>query len=200
MFKIKSILSTIAILFLILSCNSDESNTLKDNYTNTIVADTSYQKTHENDMATVKPNTIQPDSLQFIPEIDNKLSHNINLAKTVMNLSTDEATKNLAKTISDQLTELHNKLKNIAEAKNINLPTSLSQSMQDAINIVTAKKGKQLDSSYLDWVITDTKAINDWLETEIRRITDEQIKQFATIIIPIIEQHHDAAVALKNKD
>lgn len=189
-----------AITLLFMACNGGQLDDVRGDstITSTTVTDTADLQMQQNEMATVTSDTLQTDSRQFMSEIENKLSLNIHLSKAAMNQSADEAIKNLGKTVVDQQTELHNKLKDIAQTKNIQLATDLTQSMQDAMSTVTSEKGKQFDITYLDRVINDSKSTIDWLESQGPTISDEQLRQFAVTAIPIFKQHLDAAEAVKD--
>lgn len=200
-FKINYTPAIVAITLLFMACNGGQLDDVRGDstITSTTVIDSSDLLTNQDEMATVTSDTLKTDSRQFINEMENKLSLNIHLAKAAMNQSADEAIKNLGKTVVDQQTELHNKLKDIAQTKNIQLATDLTQSMQDAMSTVTSEKGKQFDITYLDRVINDSKATIDWLESQGPTISDEQLRQLAATSIPIFKQHLDAAEAVKDK-
>ena len=199
-FKIKHIPAVAVIIVLFMACNGGQLNDVRGDSTNTSTAVSDKNDLQsKNEMATVTSDTLQTDSRQFINDIENKLSLNINLSKAAMNQSADEAIKNLGKTIADQLTELHNKLTVITQSKNINLVTDMTPSMQEALKTVTSKKDTQFDISYLDRVIEDSKATMNWLETHGPKLSDEQLRQFASTAVSTFKQQLDAAKAVKDK-
>lgn len=199
-FSINYILAIIAISFIFIGCNGGQ---LKHTSNDSTITSTTLKDTNDisgdQGMATVTPDTLQTDSRQFINQAENTLSLNIHLSKAAINQSSNVAIKNLGKTISDQQTELYNKLKEIAEAKNVQLATNMTPSMQDALDLITSKKDKQFDLSYLDRMIKDSEETIKWLETSGPGISDKQLQQFASTSVPIIKQHLEAAKAIKEK-
>ena len=83
---------------------------------------------------------------------------------------------------------MYNKIKNITTEKNIELTAQINQSMQDAINIITAKNGKDFDNAYLNWLIQDSKSTIKNLETAGATQTDQALKQYALTSIPTIKK------------
>lgn len=196
--KYTPVIAVITLIFM--ACNGGQLNDVRGDSTNTNITVTDTNDLESQDkMATITSDTLQTDSRQFINEIENKLSLNIHLSKAAMNQSSDEAIKNLGKTVADQQTELHNKLKDIAQTKNIRLATDMTPAMQEALNTITSKKDTQFDITYLDMVVNDSKATIDRLKSQGPNISDEQLRQFASTAISIFKQHLDAAEAIKNK-
>ncbi len=200
-FKINYAPAIIVTALIFMACNGGQLDEVRgdDMTTNAKVTDSSNLQNQQDELATVTSDTLQTDSRQFLSELENKLSLNIHLSKAAMNQTADEAIKNLGKTVVDQLTELHNKLKVIAQSKNINLASDMTPSMQEALNTVTSNKDKQFDITYLERVIDDSKATIVWLETQGPKNSDQQLSQFAATAIPIFKQHMDAAKAVKDK-
>ena len=103
--------------------------------------------------------------------------------------------QNLGKTISDQQTELNNKLKEIAAAKNIQLATNLTLSMHE--ETIISKKDKDFNTSYLDRIIRDSENTIKWLESKSHQFLDKDLQQFFVTSISIIKQHLEAAKAIR---
>lgn len=198
--SLKYIFSIIAISIIFIGCNGGQ---LKDVYGDSTSTGNTLKDSNDmlpnQEMAIVTPDTLQKDSRQFIRQAENSLSLNIHLSKAAINQSSNQAIKNLGKTISDQQTELHNKLKNIAEAKNVQLATNLTPAMQEALDVITAKKNSQFDISYLDRMIKDSEESIKWLESQGPKISDKDLQQFAATAIPIIKQQLEAAKTIKEK-
>lgn len=196
---LKYIFSIISISFLLMACNGGQLKDVYGDSTNTVNTEDSNDLISDHEMAMVTPDTLKTDSRQFISQAENRLSLNIHLSKAAINQSSNEAIKNLGKTISDQQTELHNKLKEIADAKNVQLATNLTPAMQEALEVITAQKDKQFSISYLDRIIKDSEETIKWLENTGPGISDKQLQQFAATSIPIIKQHLEAAKAINEK-
>ncbi len=199
--KLNNIFLALAISLLFIACNGGQlKEVLHDStITSTTVIDTSKTNTAGNEIKTIAPDTLSTDSRQFIDAAANDLTLQINMSNTAIKESTSEEIKNLGKTIVDQQTELFNKLKSISTEKNLEISSATNQSMQDVINLITAKTGKAFDNAYLNWVIQDSKATMKNFETAGGKLTDQTLQQFAVTSVSTIKQHLDAAEALKKK-
>ena len=200
-FKINNSFLALTASILFMACNGGQlKDVLQDStITSTTVMDTSKQATSDNQIKTISPDTLSTDSRQFIDAAANDLTLQINMSKAAIKESANDEIKNLGKTIVDQQTELFNKLKSIATEKNLAISTAATQSIQDAINLITSKSGKDFDNAYLNWVIQDSKATIKNFESAGTKITDQNLRQYAVTSVSIIKQHLDAAEALKNK-
>lgn len=200
-YSLKYISSLIAICIIFIGCNGGQLDEVygDSTITNSTLNDTSDIMGPQEELATITTDTLQTDSRQFIRQVENNLSLNIHLSKAAINQSSNEAIKNLGKTIADQQTELHNKLKEIALAKNVQLATNLTPAMQEALDVMTTITNKEFDVSYLDRIIKDSEETIKMFQSQGPAISDIQLQQFASTSISIIKQHLDAAKAIKNK-
>lgn len=201
LYKSNNPILALAISFLFIACNGGQLKEVLHDSTvaSTTVQDTMRNNTSNNEIKTVTSDLLSPESRQFIDATANDLGLKINMSKAAIQESGSDEIKNLGKTIADQQTELFNKLKNIATEKNLELTAPINQSMQEAINVLTAKSGKDFDNAYLNWVIQDSKSTIKSFETAGATLIDQNLQQYALTSISIIKQHLDAAEALKKK-
>lgn len=90
-------------------------------------------------------------------------------------------------------TEAADKLKSIADSKNITLPSAVSPEMQKDLNDLQAKSGKDFDKSYLDMMVSDHKKVISEFEDEAKNGSDADIRAFADSTLHTLHHHLDEA-------
>lgn len=200
-FKLNNNFLIIIISFLFIRCNGGQLKEVLHDSTvsSTTVIDTSKTRNADNEIKTITTDTLSGESRQFINVVANELSIEINMSNAAIQKSSSQEIKNLGKTIVDQQTELFNKLKNITVNKNVEIPATANQSMQDAVKVITSKSGEDFDEAYLNWVIENTKSTIQQFESAALSSIDQNLQQYAATSISILKQHLDAAKALKIK-
>lgn len=191
-----NIVLLISAAFLLFSCNGEAGDMegSDSTYASTTTRDTLPRENSE--MATVSADTLAGDIKNFIHQAATNGMLEVKMAQLAIKNASNDAVRNLAKTIADQHIQLNNKLKDIAGSKNIALPGDDSLPMQD-MNDLTGKTGTAFDSTYLRWVIREHQRDIEELKRSSAYSNDDEIKQFAAVAIPMMQQHLDAAVAIK---
>lgn len=183
---------------ILFACNGNGTESMPDSdstYTSTTLTDTT--PADNTDMATLANDDISKSAITFIHQAGMSGNMEITMAQNAMEKASSDEVKNLAKTIADQHTELNNKLKDIAKSKNINFPVGVTSTLQDEMTEMTSKKGSDFDRAYLQWVIKEHQKDIDDFKRASAESKDEQVSQFASTAVPILQQHLDAAKAIK---
>ncbi|HEV2479832.1 MAG TPA: DUF4142 domain-containing protein [Puia sp.] len=97
-------------------------------------------------------------------------------------------------------TAVANKLKAVAEQKNITLPASISSDMQKNIDDLKAKSGKDFDKAYIDMMISDHKKVISAFEDEAKNGSDADIRAFADSTLHGLHHHLDEAEKCKKME
>jgi putative membrane protein len=85
------------------------------------------------------------------------------------------------------------KLKTIAAAKNLTLPTAISTDMQKNIDDLQKKEGKDFDKAYIDMMVSDHKKVISAFEDESKNGSDADIRGFADSTLHTLRHHLDEA-------
>jgi putative membrane protein len=110
------------------------------------------------------------------------------LAVTKANMS---SVKELAKMMVKDHSMANDELKNLAQRKNISLPTALSDKSQKTLNDLKAKRGKEFDQAYAKLMVKDHKKVLDDFKKEAEKGDDADIKAWAAGKISTLEHHLD---------
>ena len=94
-------------------------------------------------------------------------------------------------------TQAGDKLKNIAQAKNVSLPPDVSDAHQKAIDELKQKSGAAFDKAYMKMMVKDHEgAVRDFAQAA-SRVQDSSLKQFAINTLPTLKMHLDSAKAVE---
>jgi putative membrane protein len=85
------------------------------------------------------------------------------------------------------------KLKMIAAAKNITLPSAISPEMQKNLDDLQKKEGKDFDKAYIDMMVSDHKKVISAFEDESKNGSDADIRGFADSTLHTLRHHLDEA-------
>ena len=89
--------------------------------------------------------------------------------------------------------------KGIATKKSIDLPTSVTDDQVKGINELSKKSGKDFDKAYVDMMIQDHKDdIKEFAEAN-KKVADNDLKNFISGTLPILQKHLDSIQAIKSK-
>lgn len=86
-------------------------------------------------------------------------------------------------------------LKNIADAKNFPLPSTLEKHQQH-INDISKKEGKEFDKAYMKMMVSDHEKDIKAFEKAAASSSDSAIKGFASRTLPVLRVHLDSAKAI----
>lgn len=113
----------------------------------------------------------------------------VDLGKIAAERGTSKQIKSLGAMMAKDHSAANMKLKAIAAAKNITLPTALSDKCQKTKDDLLAKKGADFDKAYADLMVSDHKEDIDDFKKEAEKGVDTQLSAFATSTLPTLEHH-----------
>lgn len=91
------------------------------------------------------------------------------------------------------------KLKHLAESKNIVLPGEISNHQQRIKERLEKRKGEEFDRAYISLVIDDHKKDIREFQKAARNAADPEIRAFALDQLPVLNSHLDSARNLQTK-
>jgi putative membrane protein len=107
--------------------------------------------------------------------------------------------RELGQTLLNHHTQANTQLKQIADLKNLVLPTQMGDDHQDEYNEIMSKNGAAFDMAYLEAVMKEHKqAIKDFEEMATEG-TDVELKAFANKSLPMLRAHLAQAEQLEDQ-
>lgn len=89
-------------------------------------------------------------------------------------------------------------MKQLAQQKNIVLPDSMSQEHMEQLEELRNANGAEFDNQYIDLMVSSHENTVSLFEDASNDIEDQEVKSFATTMLPALRQHLDRARQLND--
>ncbi len=129
-------------------------------------------------------------------EVDMK---EIELGKLAQQKSTNADVKALGKMMVEQHEKAAADTKALAAKKNISLPATLTDKVQDAYKDMNDKAGHDFDKAYADKMVEGHEKMIEKMEKASEKATDEDIRMWAANMLPVLRTHLEHAKMTKEK-
>ncbi|QHL88445.1 DUF4142 domain-containing protein [Nibribacter ruber] len=107
--------------------------------------------------------------------------------------------KALGQTLLNHHTQTNGQLRQIADLKNLMLPTQMGDDQQENYNEVMSKNGPAFDKAYLEGIIQHHKKSIKEYEEMAQEGTDVELKAFASKSLPMLRAHLAQAEQLEDQ-
>ena len=118
----------------------------------------------------------------------------IQLGELVETKSMIPEIKDLGTTMVTGHTKALKDLQNLADGKQISLPTSITNNGQDAYKKMMNEKGNRFDKAYCDMMVNSHKDAIDKFEKASKDAYDSDIRVWAASMLPALRIHLDRAI------
>jgi predicted outer membrane protein len=129
------------------------------------------------------------DSKQFAMKAAEGGMLEVKLAQLAQQKSQSQEVKQLAQKIEQDHTQANQQLMQVAKQKNIDLPTDLKGENQETYQAFQQLEGKDFDNAFLLHNVKDHLKDIMMFQKEAQNGTDQDIKQWATMTLPKLQQH-----------
>lgn len=119
----------------------------------------------------------------------------VEASKLALERAATPAVKQFAQTMVDEHTKANDELKAAAAAKNISLPSTLSDKSQKKLNDLREKSGKDFEDAYTDCMVKDHKDAVDKFKKQAEKGEDADLKSWAAGKVATLEHHLEMAKA-----
>jgi putative membrane protein len=137
----------------------------------------------------VKEMTPPKDSKEFAMRAAEGNLFEVKLAQLAQQKGQSDRVKQVARTIERDHQQANDKLKQVAQSKNINLPTDLKGEKQECYEAFQKLDGKTFDENYLVLMIKDHLCDIMAFKNESQNGTDPDIKRWASETLPHLKSH-----------
>lgn len=110
--------------------------------------------------------------------------------------ATDKSVKDFGAMIAKDHAKANEKLKSLANSKNIALPASVGDDKTDKMNDLMKKTGKDFDEAYMNMMVDDHKNDIDMFQKVADDSNDAAMKDFAAKALPTLKKHLNDAEAI----
>ena len=143
---------------------------------------------------------INDDVATFAVKVANAGMTEVQLGKMAQEKSTEKSIKEFGEMMVKDHTKAGDELKELASAKNITLPASVSDDMQKHITDLSKETGKDFDKDYVNMMVSDHKDVIDAFEDAAKNSKDSAFKNFAVKTLPTLYKHLGAAKAIQKSN
>jgi putative membrane protein len=193
----------------IISCN-DANRTASDNAdstTNNIATapvenannDTTASSGHQPDASTtgtaIDKTPLDKNSSEFATEAASGGMMEVTLGQMAQQKATNPRVQAFGAMMVSDHSKANTELKNIADAKSFQLPSTLEKH-QKHIDDISKKEGKEFDKAYIKMMVDDHQKDIRAFEKAASGSSDSTIKGFASRTLPILRMHLDSAKAI----
>ena len=123
----------------------------------------------------------------------------ISLGKLAQKKSTNKDVKDFGKMMETAHTKALADLQKLAAKKSISIPTELNQEAKNLYQKLDGKSEKEFNKDYADKMVSGHKDAIDLFEKQSTESSDEDIRTWATTMLPELRTHLDHAIAVQEK-
>jgi putative membrane protein len=182
------------------ACNSGNKENSVDSAKNANEQkDTSSLTTNNNRPDTMAAMPVNKDVADFAVEAASGGLMEVELGKIAQEKATNPRIKDFGAMMVKDHSDADDKLKELAQQKNITLPTNVSDKQQKDIDDLNKKTGKDFDKAYMNMMLDDHKKDIKKFEKAGKDLKDDDIKGFAMQALPTLQKHLDSARAITGK-
>lgn len=189
-------------LCLFMACGAGTSDTdsvdSAENINDSVLTDSNSMMSGDT-ISAISSGPVSEEDAKWAVEAANGGMTEVELGKAAQEKASSERLKNFGAMMVADHGKAGDKLKQIAAAKNITLPASLSDKSQKDLENLNKKSGKDFDKAYINMMIDDHKKDVDEFKKGSADLKDSDLKNFAAETLPVIQMHLDSIQAIGGK-
>lgn len=184
--KLCFVFATAFAVYAMQSCNSSNRNSAQNADSSNMSADTL--------STAAKSDSTKVDTadVHFAQQLAAGGMAEIQFSKLAEQKSNNSRIKNFAGMMVTDHTMLGDTLKNIAQRKNISLPSAMDAGHQQKYDSLSKETGAAFDKDYVNAMVADHKSAIDLLHNESKNSSDSTLRNFAGTAAKVVQKHLDA--------
>lgn len=190
------------------ACNGNNSSTetsISDSTMSSTTMDSPMTSSTDamNKMDTMNNNSgtamVGDDERNFVKEAATGGMMEVELGKMAADKGKNQQVKDFGNMMVTDHSKANDNLKDIASKKNIDVPASLTEDQRKDVDKLSKKSGSDFDKAYVDMMVDDHKKDVNAFKKASGKLTDNDLKTFATNTLPTLQKHLDAIQNIKTK-
>jgi putative membrane protein len=117
----------------------------------------------------------------------------VQMGQMALDKSSDTEVKKLAQRIVDDHTKANASLRNLAQAKQVSLPSAPTDDAQKAAGSMKKMDGKDFDQAWADSMVKDHQKAIAMFTTESKQTQDADLRKFTSGTLPTLQAHLETA-------
>lgn len=139
---------------------------------------------------------MEGETSEFITEAASSSMLEVELANLAEEKALSPKVKEYAQMIENDHKQANQKLKDLAQQKNINLPATLMDDHQDKMKDLREKSGDDFDKEYMSMQVDMHEKDIEKFESMKEDVQDQEIQQWVDNTLPKLREHKDQAQQL----
>jgi len=172
-----------ALLFFVISCNSSVKN---NSSTDTADSNTDFSASSQN----------SDKNAEFSAEAASAGLMEVELGQLAQQNGSSQRVKDFGALMVKDHGKANEELKQLAAAKNIQLPSAPLEKHQKHIDKLKDKKGVDFDKDYIKMMVDDHEEDIKKFQDAANDVSDTDLKAFAAKTLPVLQTHLDSAKAI----
>lgn len=123
----------------------------------------------------------------------------IHMGQMALEKSADARVKQLAQRIVDDHTDANGKLRALAQAKQVTLPSAPTDEAQHAADVMKDMSAGKFDKAWVDAMVKDHQKAVALFAREIKQTQDPEVAAFASKTLPTLKTHLELAQQLQTR-
>ncbi|WP_170117652.1 DUF4142 domain-containing protein [Chitinophaga ginsengisoli] len=141
---------------------------------------------------------VDKESSDFAVEAANGGMMEVEAGKMAQERAVSQRVKDFAAMMVRDHSKANDELKALAQSKNITLPDSVSGDAKDHIDKMAKMSGRDFDKHYMDMMVDDHDKDVDKFDKAAGKLSDPDLKTWASNTLPTLRVHQDSAKAIKD--
>lgn len=141
---------------------------------------------------------VDKDVADFAVEAANGGMMEVELGKIAQQKAGSQRVKDFGAMMVQDHSAANDKLKSLAQAKNITLPGTIGNDAQKDIDDLNKKTGMDFDKAYMNMMLSDHKKDIKSFQ-KAADLKDMDVRNFAVETLPTLQKHLDSAMAITGK-
>jgi putative membrane protein len=192
-----SIATIIAGAMIFSACNGNTNSTSASDSTSTMSsADTGMNTMNNTDTSKA---TVDQNAVNFSQAAAAGGMMEVQVGNLAQKNSKNKAIQDYGKMLVNDHTSLNNELKDLANQKNITLPSTVTSEQQDKIDKLSKETGSAFDKDFISMAIDDHEKDIDNFKKAGDNLTDQDLKDFIVKALPTLQKHLDKAKEIRKK-
>jgi putative membrane protein len=124
----------------------------------------------------------------------------VEMGQLALQKASDDKVKQFAQKMVDDHTKANDQLKQVAQAQNIPLPTSMDAMSQKEYDRLSKMSGTEFDKAYMQHQLKDHRKDVAEFQKEASSGKNADIKNFASSTLPVLQEHLKLAEQITPKE
>lgn len=136
---------------------------------------------------------------EFLQEFASSSMMEVELSQMAQEKAQSTDVRNYAEMIVNDHQQANERLKNIAQQENIDIPQTLKEEHQEEVEDLREKTGSDFDREYMDKMVNQHEEDIDKLEDKREEVQDQELQSFIDSQLNTLRQHKEQAEQLQEQ-